>query len=178
VAVIGAGGVGLSIIQVAKAFGASQIVAVDVKEDKLNAAKLAGATDVVDSTKEETGKRVIELTGGRGVDVGFESTGRPETYAAALNCVKSGGSVVAVGLGSATTTISIELNKFVRKGVRLLGSYGGRPRQDMPELLELAKAGAIDLKRSVTRSYFIEQVNDSLSALDRGEVLGRSILRL
>jgi S-(hydroxymethyl)glutathione dehydrogenase/alcohol dehydrogenase len=176
VAVIGVGGVGSSIIQLAKVFGAGQIIAVDVKAEKLEAAKLSGATDAINADNEQPASRILELTDGRGVDAAFESTGRPETYAVALNCVKSGGSVVAVGLGSASTTIPVELNKFVRKGVRLLGSYGSRPRQDMPELLNLVGRGILDTKRSVSVRYSLREVNKALETLERGEIIGRSIL--
>jgi len=176
VAVIGVGGVGSSIIQVAKVFGAAEIIAVDVKENKLEAAKQSGATQTVNAAKDDAARRILELTGGRGVDAAFESTGRPETYAAALGSVRSGGSVVAVGLASASTTIPVELNKFIRKGIRLLGSYGAKPRQDMPELLDLVNRGIIDARRSVTERYSLKQVNDALGALERGEILGRSIL--
>jgi len=176
VAVIGVGGVGSSIIQVAKVFGAAEIIAVDVKEVKLEAAKLLGATDIVNAAQVEPAGRIIELTDGGGVDVVFEATGRPETYVAALNCVKSGGSVVAVGLSSASTTIPVEVNRFVRKGIRLLGSYGARPRQDMPELLDLVQKRILDTTRFVTNRYGLPQVNDALVALERGEITGRSIL--
>jgi S-(hydroxymethyl)glutathione dehydrogenase/alcohol dehydrogenase len=176
VAIIGVGGVGSSIIQMAKIFGAAEIIAVDVVQEKLDAAKLSGATNVVNATKEETAKMILELTGGRGVDVAFEATGRPETYSAALNSVRSGGTVVAVGLSSSSTTVPVELNKFVRKGIKLLGSYGARPRQDMPEVLELVRKRILDTSRSVTRRYQLQQVNEALAALGRGEVVGRSIL--
>ncbi len=176
VAVIGVGGVGQSIVQVAKVFGAAQVVAVDVKVEKLRAAMALGATDLVDATKEDVPKKIFELTGGRGVDVAFEATGRPETYANAMNSVKSGGRVVGVGLSSSTAVIPVETNKFVRKGIRLLGSYGSRPRQDMPELLTLASKGLIDTKSSVTTRYKLEEVNEALGFLDRGETIGRSII--
>ena len=114
----------------------------------------------------------------KGVDVAFESSGRNETYAAALGCVKSGGSVVAVGLSAASTTIPVELNRFVRKGIRLLGSYGARPRQDMPELLDLVNRGILNTKNSVTGRFSLMQVNDALNLLERGEIVGRSILVL
>lgn len=176
VVVLGVGGVGSSIVQVAKAFGAAEIIAVDVREEKLEAAKLSGATDVVNAAQEEMARRILELTDGRGVDVAFEATGRSETYVTALNCVRSGGSVVAVGLSSASTTIPIEINRFVRKGIKLLGSYGARPRQDMPELLDLVRRQILDITRSVTNRYGLRQVNDALGALERGEIIGRSIL--
>lgn len=178
VAIFGIGGVGSSIVQVAKVFGAAEIIAVDVKEDKLIAAKQSGATDAINAVKDDPVRRILELTNGRGVDVAFESSGRSETYAAALGSVSSGGSVVAVGLSSASTTIPVELNKFVRKGIKLLGSYGAKPRQDMPELLDLVNRGIIDTKRSVTSRFNLKQVNDALGSLERGEILGRSILKI
>src|SRR5678816_3964048 len=76
VAVVAAGGVGLNIIQIAAAFGASQIIAVDVRDDKLEIARRVGATDVVNSAKEHATERVRDLTDGRGVDVAFEVLGR------------------------------------------------------------------------------------------------------
>jgi S-(hydroxymethyl)glutathione dehydrogenase/alcohol dehydrogenase len=84
--------------------------------------------------------------------------------------------VVAVGLATASTTVPIEVNKFVRKGIRLLGSYGSKPRQDMPELLKLVERGIIDTQGSVTARYGLSQVNEALAVLGRGEVIGRSIV--
>src|SRR5215470_7229416 len=75
IAVVAAGGVGMNIIQIAKAFGASQIIAVDVRDDKLQLAREAGATDVVNSATTDAVARVRELTDGRGVDVAFEALG-------------------------------------------------------------------------------------------------------
>src|SRR5829696_4026692 len=75
IAVVAAGGVGINIIQIAKAFGASQIIAVDVKSDKLEAATRLGATDTVNATTTDAVARVRELTDGRGVDVAFEVLG-------------------------------------------------------------------------------------------------------
>src|SRR5262249_36340981 len=68
VAVVAAGGVGLNVIQIVKAFGASQIIAIDVRDDKLELARQVGATDVVNATAGNPALCVRELTGGRGVD--------------------------------------------------------------------------------------------------------------
>ena len=75
IAIVAVGGVGINIIQIARAFGASQIIAVDVRDDKLEAARRLGATDVVNSTTTDATARVRELTEGRGVDVAFEVLG-------------------------------------------------------------------------------------------------------
>src|SRR6185436_15597991 len=82
IAVVACGGVGLNVIQIARAFGAAQIIAVDVNDEKLLIARQLGATDTVNVSGGGVGdvtKKVFELTNGRGVDVAFEVLGRPET---------------------------------------------------------------------------------------------------
>src|SRR6187200_1901096 len=98
IAVVAVGGVGINIIQIAKAFGASQIIAVDVKDDKLEAARRLGATDVVNSSKMDAVKTIREMTGGVGVDVAFEVLGRPETFVQAFESIRDGGRMVGVGI--------------------------------------------------------------------------------
>ena len=98
IAVVAAGGVGLNIIQIAKAFGALQIIAVDVKADKLAAATRAGATHVVDATTTDAVARVRELTDGKGVEVAFEVLGLPQTFAQSFDMIGDGGRMVAVGI--------------------------------------------------------------------------------
>jgi S-(hydroxymethyl)glutathione dehydrogenase/alcohol dehydrogenase len=179
VAVVAVGGVGSSLIQVCKAFGAKQIIAVDVRDDKLEGARSLGATDSVNSRSEDPVKRILELTGGRGVDVAFEALGRPETLGCALNSVRPGGRVVAIGLPTAPgVTFPLEIGRMVRREIRLMGSYGGRPRQDMPELIALAERGGVSIEKTVTRRYPLERVNEGFDALAQGEVLGRSIVEL
>ena len=78
VAVIGTGGVGSNVIQVAKVFGAGHIIAVDVRDDKLEAARGLGATHTVNAAHEEVVAAVQALTGGRGVDVAIEALGVPK----------------------------------------------------------------------------------------------------
>src|SRR5437899_481062 len=78
VAVVGVGGVGSNVVQIARAFGAGQIIAVDVRDDKLEAAKGLGATYTVNATRGDAVAAVNALTEGRGVDVAIEALGRPE----------------------------------------------------------------------------------------------------
>ena len=97
VAVVGTGGVGSLVVQFAKAHGAMQVVAVDINEEKLEAARRFGATDLVDASVGDAVARVLELTDG-GVDVAFEVLGRPETFLNALGMLRDGGRMVAVGI--------------------------------------------------------------------------------
>src|SRR5690606_28525054 len=106
VAVIGAGGVGLNAIQGAKLAGASKIIAVDLLENKLAAAREFGATDVVDGSKDDAVATVMQMTGG-GVDYAFEAIGLARTAEQAFGMVKRGGKAVVVGMIPVTQMVTL-----------------------------------------------------------------------
>jgi S-(hydroxymethyl)glutathione dehydrogenase/alcohol dehydrogenase len=175
VAVVATGGVGSNLIQIARAFGAAPIIAIDVRDDKLAAARDLGATHTVNGRAEDVASRVREITGGRGVDVAFEALGRPETFVQATSVVRDGGRAVMVGIAPTGVTAPIEITRLVRRGIRIIGSYGARTRVDLPAVLALARAGAIDASRTITRRYSLDQVADAYAALSGGEIIGRAI---
>jgi S-(hydroxymethyl)glutathione dehydrogenase/alcohol dehydrogenase len=175
VAVIGVGGVGLAILQIARAVGASRIIAVDLADDKLEAALANGATDVVNSTRLDPVAAVKELVPG-GVDAAFEAVGRGSTIVQAVGMVREGGRVVPVGLAAGDATAGIPITHLVRRKVQLLGSFGARPRIDMPVVVELAAKGAIDLSTAVTRRYRFADANQAYADHAAGEVTGRAII--
>lgn len=174
VAVVGVGGVGSNIIQLARAFGASMIVAVDVRDDKLESARALGATHTVNGAKGDPIAGVRELTEGQGVDVAFEALGRPETVVNAFQMARDGGRVVVVGIAAGTTAAPIEITRLVRRGIRLVGSYGARVRGDMPEIIKLVAAGHIDPTRAISRRFRLEEADQAYQALNRGEIIGRA----
>jgi succinate semialdehyde reductase (NADPH) len=176
IAVVAAGGVGLSLIQVARAFGASQIIAIDVRDDKLEMARRLGATDIINSTSGEVVARVRDLTEGRGVDVAFEVLGRAETFVQAFEVVRDGGRMVAVGIAPGRTAAPIEITRLVRRGIRIIGSFGARTRTDMPEVLRLAALGAFRPERMVTERFGLSDADAAYQALGRGEIIGRAIV--
>jgi S-(hydroxymethyl)glutathione dehydrogenase/alcohol dehydrogenase len=177
VAVVATGGVGSLIVQFARALGALQVVAVDLGEEKLAAARSLGATDVVDAAREDPVARVLELTGG-GVDVAFEALGLPSTFVQAVEMLRDGGRMVAVGIAPAGERAPIEITRLVRRGLRVIGSYGARPRTDMPTLLDLVDAGVLQPDRDVTRRFALEEVNAAYAALDAREIVGRAIVTM
>lgn len=177
-AVVATGGVGSNLIQMARAFGAAPLIAVDVRDDKLAKAQELGATHVVNAAREDAVARIRALTGGRGVDVAFEALGRPETFAQAVESVRDGGRAVMVGIAPAGATAPVEITRLVRRGIRIVGSYGARTRTDMPALLRLVEAGAVNPGRAVSRRYALDEVNDAYAALARGEIVGRAVIVL
>ena len=178
VAVVATGGVGSNILQLARAFGAAPIIAIDIRDDKLAAARELGATHAIDGRSEAVVDQVRAITGGRGVDVAFEVLGRAETFVQALGVVRDGGRAVMVGIAPAGVTAPVEITRLVRRGIRIIGSYGARTRTDVPEVIALARRGAVDVARSVTRRYNLSQVNAAYAALNQGEIVGRAIVTI
>lgn len=151
VAVIGVGGVGSNIIQLAHAFGASEVIAVDIREDKLAAARRLGATHGVNGLEGDPAAQIRGLTGGKGVDVAFEALGRPDTVITAFDAVREGGKVVVVGLAPTSVAAPVEITRLVRRSVSMLGSFGARMRSDVPDLIGLVARGAIRTQQLVTQ---------------------------
>lgn len=176
VAVVAVGGVGMNIVQVARAFGASQIVAVDLHDEKLEAALGLGATDAVNSAREDAVARVRSLAGGDGVDVAFEALGRSETFVQAIEMLRDGGRMVAVGIAAGRTAAAVEITRLVRRSLRIVGSYGARTRADMPEIIRLAAVGLFRPERIVTRRFALEQTDEAYRALAQGAIVGRAIV--
>ncbi len=170
VAIVGTGGVGSALIPLAKRLGASRIVAVDIRDDKLAAARALGATETVNASK------VDPVTAVAGVDVAVEAFGRPETVAQAFQMTRDGGRTVIVGVAAPKVAAPIEILRIVRRGIRVVGSYGCRVRTDMPELLRLAAEGAVDLKAAVTRRFRLPEINEAYHLMERGEIIGRAIV--
>lgn len=176
-AVVGVGGVGTNVIQIAAAVGASPLIAVDIDDAKLELAQSFGATHSVNAAYGDVPARIREITDGNGVGAAFEALGKPDTVQQAFQSVADGGRVVMIGIASAGETVPLEITRIVRRGVRIIGSYGARAGTDMPRILNLVERGVVDVgRRIITRRYPIEQVNDAYAALGRGEVVGRALI--
>jgi succinate semialdehyde reductase (NADPH) len=178
VAVLGAGGVGVSIVQLARARGASEVIAVDLASDKLDAAIRAGATAVVDAGEQDAVEAVRDLTGGRGVEAVFEAIGHPATFRQATEMAADGGRVVAVGIAPAGAVGEVEITRLVRRKLQLLGSFGGRPRTDLAELMGMVAEGSLALDSVISRSFPLEQADEAYRMLARGEIVGRAIIEM
>jgi succinate semialdehyde reductase (NADPH) len=175
VVVIGTGGVGSLVVQFARAHGAAQVVAVDVNREKLEAAAALGATDLVDASAEDAVASVVAVTDG-GADVAFEVLGRPETFLQAVEMLRDGGRMVAVGIAPVGERAGVEITRLVRRALRIQGSYGGRPRTDMPRLLSLVEQGVLRPADSITRRFGLDEADAAYGALDRREIVGRAIV--
>lgn len=178
VAVIGAGGVGLNVVQLARALGAGRVVAVDVDAAKLETARRIGASDTVDAAGADPVQVVRELTDGRGADIVLEVIGLPATFRQATEMAADGGRCVMIGIAGPGRLGEVEIARLVRRKLQVLGSYGGRPRSDLGELTALAVRGAIDPGAAISRRYTLDEAGEAYAALARGEIVGRALVEM
>ncbi|KAJ8504076.1 hypothetical protein OPV22_004962 [Ensete ventricosum] len=174
VAVIGVGGVGSSCLQIARAFGAAEIIAVDVLDEKLQNAKMLGATHTINGLKEDVVDKIKEITGGRGVDVAVEALGKPLTFMQCTKSVRDGGKAVMIGLAPTNAIGEVDITRLVRRQVKIIGSYGARARQDLPQVVKLAETGIFNLRDTVTRKCKLEEANAAFDDLNRGKIIGKN----
>jgi 6-hydroxycyclohex-1-ene-1-carbonyl-CoA dehydrogenase len=171
VVVFGCGGIGLNIVQVAVAFGAS-VIAVDVRDDKLDVARALGAKATINAhTVERVDKEVRSLTG-VGADIGFEAIGNPETILSAFSCVRNGGRLVVVGYTD--QAVAFNAGRIMYREMEIMGSLGCRP-VDYPRLIEMVAAGRIKVKELVSHRFPLEDLNKALDLLRSGSGL-RSVV--
>ena len=165
VVVIGCGGLGSQAIRFCKLFGASRIIAVDKNPAALEAAKSAGATDVIQAAEEPANKQVKKLTGGMGVDVAFEFVGLSRTIDTAVRCLRRGGRAVVVGIGMEKIQLPA-VRTFVGNEYELRGSMG-LDLQDLKDVVALVEAGKLQLE-GTTHGVSINEVDSALVRLQEG----------
>ncbi len=155
VVILGAGPIGLMILQAARIAGATTLIAVDVAERPLAMARRLGATAALDGQAGGLAERVRELTEGRGADHAIEAVGAEQTVRTAVELVRRGGTVTLVGI-AAEPGIPLDTIKVVRTGLTIRSSF--RYAHVHPAAIQLAAEGRVDLQTLVTRHYRIEDV--------------------
>jgi S-(hydroxymethyl)glutathione dehydrogenase/alcohol dehydrogenase len=177
VAVFGAGGVGLSAILGARLVNARKIIAVDIKDSKLDTALSLGATDAVNSAKVDPVKAIRDLTGGRGVEYAFEVIGLGKVFEQAFEATGRSGTTTMVGSPPPEETFTLSARLLYSQERTVKASYYGSARfyADIPWLVSLYQAGRLPIDKLISRHYPLDQYNEALRALEAGEV-ARSVL--
>ncbi|MFJ3976099.1 Zn-dependent alcohol dehydrogenase [Streptomyces sp. NPDC090021] len=171
VAVIGCGGVGISVVQGAKVQGAAQIVAVDPVESRREAALRFGATEAV--SPEEFADAKNRITAGEGFDYVFEVVGKSATAQKAYEMTRRGGSVVVVGAGALDDNFQINMFSLFFDEKKILPSMygGGDVLRSYERTIALWRAGRIDLANLITHRVSLAEVNDALDQMRTGVAL-------
>ncbi len=169
VAVIGCGGVGLSIVQGARLAGAEQIIAIDVRSEATSLARRFGATDVIDATRGETVATLLELVPG-GVDYAFDAIGHQSTTEQCVDLLGLGGAAVIVGIPAGGTRATFEPQTLVDRDQRIIGSnYGGiRPSVDIPWLVDQYVEGGLMIEEMISARRPLADAEQALLDLESG----------
>jgi 2-desacetyl-2-hydroxyethyl bacteriochlorophyllide A dehydrogenase len=170
VLLLGIGGLGMQGVQIARLSG-GRVIATARHEEKLKAAKAAGAEWVFSGNDAKLVDKVLKVTNGRGADVVIDLVSKQETFQTAADCVKKGGRIIVVG--SFSPEVTFRVGQVTFKEISIMGSIGMK-KDTMMDAVDLVGSGLI--KPIVTESYPLEEINKAAERLSKGEVVGRSVI--
>jgi S-(hydroxymethyl)glutathione dehydrogenase/alcohol dehydrogenase len=170
VLVIGLGGVGISIVQGARIAGATRIIGVDPVAERREAAERFGVTDGVDPGAGDVAAACMELTGGIGVDYAFDAVGRAALVDACIAATRPGGTTVMVGVPRIEEQLAIHAITFGLSEKKLMGCFLGssNPHRDLPRLLELWRAGRLDIEGMITARRPLDELAAAFDDMKKG----------
>ena len=175
--VVGAGGVGLNVIQGAAISGAARIIAVDVSDEKLATARAFGATHGVLASAPDVAADIRQLTDGRGADYVFVSVGAPQAFAEAPGYLAAGGAMVIVGMTGINDEVSYMPINLASMNQRFLGSTMGQTvlARDLPLLYGHYASGRLKLDELITNRFSLDDINQALDSTRSG-IAGRNVV--
>ena len=180
VAVIGAGNVGLNLIQASSLVSAYPIIAVDIVKEKLDFAKEFGATHFINTGEIDLDEGIKRIVGRSGVDVVIDCTGIVQLMSSGFSFTASGGTMVMVGQPHHEKSLIINsmANNFT--GKTLIDSEGGKtdPTVDIPRYLKLYESGKLELDKLITNRYKLDNINRAIDEIRSGNVIGKCIIEM
>lgn len=173
IVVVGAGGLGLMAIQLAKAVFGARIIAIDLGDDKLKVAKENGADETINSKNEDPVSKVMELTYNKGADAVIDFVNASKTVETDMQLLRRRAKVVLVGLFGGE--LKLNLVSMPTRAYSIIGSYTGN-MQDMAELVSLANRKVI--KPIISDRFKLDQATEALTKLKEGKIIGRGVINL
>jgi alcohol dehydrogenase len=166
VAIVGLGGVGLAALLAAHMLDAKIIVAIDLSNEKLNVARILGATHTFNAADSDCSKRVREATHG-GVHYAFETAGSVAALELAYRVTRRGGMTVTAGLSGADQRMSLSHLSMVSEERTVKGSFMGSavPTRDIPRYIGWYQAGKLPVKRLLSEHITLDQINEGFDRL-------------
>jgi len=168
VAVVGAGPIGLSAIMASKLFSPSHIIAIDLEDSRLEAAKQFGADVVINNGREDALAIVREMTGGLGADVSMEAVGIPATFELATQLVRPGGHIANIGVHGEPATLHLE-ELWIRNVTITTGLVD---TSSTPTLLRLAQGHQMDVDQFITHHFTLDQFEEAYDVFSRAGETG------
>lgn len=168
VAVIGCGPIGVMAVAVAKAAGASKVIAIEPNPYRLDLSKKMGATECLNSDREDVFKRVMEITNGQGIDVICEMSGHPTGIKQGFELITFGGRMSLLGLPTCPIEIDIT-NHVVFKGIQIHGIVGRQLFQTWEQTAALLESDLVDLKPLITHRLPMTDFKKGFELMISGE---------
>jgi alcohol dehydrogenase len=177
VAVIGLGGVGLAALIGAHAAGARQIIAIDLADDKLEQARLLGATHTVNAGQDDAAEQIRALSSG-GVEFAFEFAGSIRALDLAYRITRRGGMTVTAGLPPSTALWPLPAVSLVAEERTLKGSYIGTcvPSRDIPRFVDLYAQGRLPVNKLLTGRLTLDEINHGFDLLHEGKAIRQVVV--
>lgn len=170
IGIFGIGGLGNLAVQYAKNVYGAKVVAFDINDDKLAFAKEVGADVVVNLLNEDPVEKAKALTDGKGLDATVITAVAKTPFNQAIDVVKAGARVVAVGLP--VDSMDLNIPRLVLDGIQVIGTLVGT-RQDLQEAFQFAAEGKVVPKVSLRK---IEEINDIMDEMEHGKITGRMVI--
>ena len=169
--IVGAGGLGLMGVQIAKAITKAKIICVDLDDQKLDIAKEMGAHYTINSKDPETSQKIMSICNDKGADSVVDFVNAPPTVKLGFAILRKRGNLVLVGLFGGSLELS--LVTIPLKSLTIQGAYTGN-YDDMVELLALARKGI--LNPVISKRYALDDANTALEDLKARKILGRAVI--
>jgi threonine 3-dehydrogenase len=176
VLVLGCGPIGCFAVGVARAVGASLVIASDPNPRRLDLARAMGAHVTLNAASDDVVARCHELTGGEGVDLVCEMSGHPTGHHTAFGAVRLGGRINLLGTPSRTTDVDFAAD-VIFKGLTLYGVTGRRMYDTWQQMFRLLRAGQLDPRPVVTHRFRLDQIAEAIQVIKDGKA-GKVILEV
>ena len=170
VIITGVGSIGLMAIPVARAAGASRVIAIDINPQKLALAKSLGADAVFDGRDADLREKILALTGGHGADVLLEMSGSGAAINSGLSMVRNGGRAALLGLPSDNVSLNLAEN-IIFKGLTVLGINGRKMFETWYQMQAMVTARRIDLTSIITHILPLERFQEAFDLLKEGKAV-------
>jgi len=163
VAIVGSGPIGLAALLTAQFYSPSQIIMIDLDDNRLSVSQRFGATDLVNSSDGLAAKQVMKLTGGRGVDTAIEAVGIPATFELCQDIIAPGGTIANVGVHGVKVDLHLERlwSHNVTITTRLVDTV------TIPVLLKTVLSQRIDAKQLITHHFKLDQILEAYETFSK-----------
>lgn len=165
IAIVGAGPIGLAALLTSQFFTPSEIIMIDLDDNRLKVAKTFGATHIINSGKENAVEKVMSLMNGKGVDVAMEAVGLPETFELCQKIVAKGGHIPNIGVHGKTVNLFLDTlwSRNITITTRLVDTV------TTPMLLKTVQSGKIDPKKLITHRFKLDQILEAYDTFENAE---------